>query len=113
MPNQPVLYFLNDEISPKKIDTRVAYTKNQLQVISKDEKLPSRDMLTAKEKRKQAQTGEYVVEKIVSNKIQNGKMMFKTKWLGYPLSQATWESADNLKQGAKDILNDYLESIAN
>ena len=40
---------------------------------------------------------EYLVEKIIGKRIKNGKIQYKIKWEGYPLSQSTWEPVSNLQ----------------
>ncbi len=40
--------------------------------------------------------GEYVVEKILDRKLQNGKRMYLVKWENYPMSQNTWEPVNHL-----------------
>ena len=39
---------------------------------------------------------EYEVEKIIDKRIINGKLEYKIKWVGYPMSQCTWEPIRNL-----------------
>ena len=39
----------------------------------------------------------YTVEKILSKRIVNGKVLYYLKWLGYPESENTWEPEENLE----------------
>ncbi|KAF6813860.1 chromo domain-containing protein [Colletotrichum sojae] len=58
-------------------------------------------------------TVRYVVEKILDHQVgEDGTVTFKVKWEGYEKkSDQTWEPEDSLKEGATDILEDYLEKI--
>ena len=49
---------------------------------------------------------EYLVEKIIGKRIENGKEKFRVKWLGFPLSQCTWEPIENLKN-VIPLIEDY------
>ncbi|KAF9271187.1 hypothetical protein BGZ88_006653, partial [Linnemannia elongata] len=51
---------------------------------------------------------EYEVEKIVKHtKSKDGSFLFLVKWVGYPHSENTWQTADDLVN-AKAILDRYL-----
>eukprot|EP00771_Trimastix_marina_P000942 gnl/Trimastix_PCT/1978.p1 GENE.gnl/Trimastix_PCT/1978~~gnl/Trimastix_PCT/1978.p1 ORF type:complete len:268 (-),score=97.75 gnl/Trimastix_PCT/1978:91-894(-) len=39
---------------------------------------------------------EYVVEAIIKKRVIKGKVEYRLKWEGYPESEATWESEENL-----------------
>jgi Cdc6-like AAA superfamily ATPase len=39
----------------------------------------------------------YEVEKILKQRIENGKKEYFVKWKGYPISMASWIPAENLK----------------
>ena len=54
--------------------------------------------------------GEYYnIEKIIGRKRQNGKLLYKIKWEGYPISQCTWEPMKNL-ESAKELVEEYDRS---
>lgn len=38
----------------------------------------------------------YEVEKIVEDRVKNGKRQYLIKWVGYPESENTWENEDNI-----------------
>ncbi len=46
---------------------------------------------------------EYEVERIVAKKIKNGQVLYKVKWIGYPLSDCTFETIENL-EGSKKLV---------
>ena len=73
----------------------VAYTKNQLQVVSKNEKQPS-----------QKNQKVFIVEKIVDKRKNKNKIEYLVKWKSYPSSKNTWELKTSL---IKDIPNDIKE----
>lgn len=39
---------------------------------------------------------EFVVEQVLDRKFDSGSPLYKVKWLGYPLSQCTWEPVEHL-----------------
>ena len=53
---------------------------------------------------------EYEVEKIIDKRYINGKLEYKIKWVGYPMSECTWEPVRNLanvKPMIKEFENSY------
>ena len=48
----------------------------------------------------------FEVENILDKKIQGGQTYYKVKWLGYSISEASWEPIDNLS-GAPEIIKKY------
>lgn len=54
-------------------------------------------------------TDVYQVEKIIGKRTRCGKKEYKVKWEGYPLSQCTWEPAENL-QNVLDMVEEYNNS---
>ncbi|KAF9876244.1 chromo domain-containing protein [Colletotrichum karsti] len=56
---------------------------------------------------------EYVVEKILDHQVgEDGLVNFRVKWEGYSKkSDQTWEPEDSLKEGAAEILEEYLRTI--
>ena len=49
---------------------------------------------------------EYEVEKIIDKRVINGKLEYKIKWVGYPMSQCTWEPIRNLAN-IKPMIKEY------
>ena len=49
---------------------------------------------------------EYEVEKIVDKRTKNGKEEYKIKWVGYSMSECTWEPLKNL-ENIKKMIDDY------
>ncbi|KAF5508220.1 Chromo domain-containing protein 2 [Colletotrichum fructicola] len=56
---------------------------------------------------------EYVVEKILDHQVgDDGLVNFRVKWEGYEKkADQTWEPEDSLKEGAAEILEEYLRAI--
>ena len=52
------------------------------------------------------QEGFYNIEKILGRRRQNGRIEYKIKWEGYPISQCTWEPMKNLET-AKELVEEY------
>eukprot|EP01022_Parablepharisma_sp_SALTPOND_P007790 TRINITY_DN1329_c2_g1_i1.p1 TRINITY_DN1329_c2_g1~~TRINITY_DN1329_c2_g1_i1.p1 ORF type:complete len:656 (+),score=53.04 TRINITY_DN1329_c2_g1_i1:7143-9110(+) len=55
---------------------------------------------------------EFEVEEILDSQTILGLPFYKIKWLGYPMSAATWEPLDNLK-GIKDLVAEFNKKKAN
>ena len=47
---------------------------------------------------------EFEVEKIIDRRSKKGKLFYRVKWKDYPLSEATWEPKENLKNAKAAIL---------
>jgi transposase InsO family protein len=52
------------------------------------------------------QQGEYEVEYVFGKKKQGRKVLYHVKWVGYPISDATWEEKANLRN-ARDAVREY------
>ncbi|RYP75827.1 hypothetical protein DL771_002091 [Monosporascus sp. 5C6A] len=57
--------------------------------------------------------GEYIVEKILSHIVDpDGTVRYEVKWEGYEKkSDRTWETTDNLRENASEVLEEYLRSV--
>jgi len=56
---------------------------------------------------------EFVVEKILDHQVaEDGTVNFRVKWEGYEKkADQTWEPEDSLKEGASEILEEYLRKL--
>ena len=50
---------------------------------------------------------EFLVEKILEDRLVSGERQYRIKWTGFPLSQATWEPEGNLLVRCADMLMTY------
>ena len=50
---------------------------------------------------------EHEVESIVTSKLDRGQVLYMVKWKGYGPDENTWETWDNLKNGAEEAVLDY------
>ena len=82
-------------VSPKTVFNELYPKRVQRQNIIKID----RDMVkTSVEKPLEIPENEYVVEKIISTKIKNGKKYYEVKWLNWPSSANTFEPYINIKE---------------
>ncbi|GAQ80641.1 hypothetical protein KFL_000580360 [Klebsormidium nitens] len=52
----------------------------------------------------------YEVERIEMHRIKNGVPIYLVKWKGYPSTENTWETEENLTAVTRDVLDEYLNS---
>ncbi len=99
-PNSPPLYLLDGKVGKRKVDI-TAYTKNQLQVVPKNEKLPNPGVIRGTPKT-------FKVEKILGRKKIKGKNYLSIKWLGFP--KPTYELEKKIMEDIPEIYNKWLNS---
>jgi hypothetical protein len=85
-PNQPPMYLITGI-------NNVAYTKQQLQVIDKNEKQPPKEAID-----------KYIIENIINKKVKNKKVYYLIKWKDYDVKEATWELKENIP---KNVIEEY------
>ena len=54
---------------------------------------------------------EYEVEAVIGERQHRGRKQYLVRWLGYDVSEATWESEANLGN-AKDAIAEYQRRTA-
>jgi hypothetical protein len=92
--NQPPTYQVSGR--PK-----VAYTKNRLQLITENKKLPKPKII-------QGQPTHYKIEKILEKKKINGIEKLKIKWVGYDdPKDETWETYTKIKEDVPKLLVEF------
>jgi len=92
-PNQPPMYML-DGIK------NASFTKNQLQIVSANEKKPAVETINR-----------FIVEKLLSKRVLRGKVQYEVKWKGYNNpSDNTFEYEDKIPS---KFVEDYENSIKN
>ncbi len=75
-PNAPPMYLLDGPVGDRKI-TPIAYTKNQLNSVAANEKLPNPKVIRGKPTK-------YIIEKIVDKMKIKKKSFYLIKWVGFP-----------------------------
>ncbi len=61
---------------------------------------------------KRGSDGKYYVEKVIKMRLKEGREEFLVKWIGYPLSEATWEPFEKLSvQEACEYLDIFTFTI--
>jgi hypothetical protein len=101
-PGQPVLYQLDGDDGPHKIDRSAAYTKNQLQIVPDNEQLPPRTVIKDSDDK-------YIVEKIVDERVKNKKKELLIKWKDYPESANTWEPYNIINEDVPQIVEQFMK----
>jgi len=101
-PGQPPLYLLDD--GKGGTDRSAAYTKNQLQLLPKGEKLPDPSLVVGQTENN---ITKFVIEKIMAKKKINNRIHYKVKWAGFPTSQATWEPRSTLIQDVPTLIQHF------
>jgi Chromo (CHRromatin Organisation MOdifier) domain len=81
--------------------SRCAYTRKQLQLVPDNENPPSDSVIRGRPER-------YISEKILKQRIRQGKLQYLVKWERYPESGATWEPADKLQEDVPKLVHEYL-----
>lgn len=71
---------------------------------------PELEEAPAPVRRSLRQQAQYEVEYIYGKRKQQGKVLYHTKWVGYPLSDSTWEPRANLKN-AQDAIREYERGL--
>ena len=102
-PNFPPMYLLDGNVGPYKV-TPVAYTKNQLQLVPKKEKLPNTNIIRGKQKT-------FIAQKIVNKKKINNKIQYLVKWFGFKDAENTWEPRTTLIKEVPNLIQEYEDLI--
>jgi hypothetical protein len=99
-PDQPPTYLLNGPHGKLGV-SRCAYTKKELQIVPDIENPPPDSVIRGKPER-------YIPEKILKQRIRQGKLQYLVKWERYPESDATWESAERLREDVPKLVNEFI-----
>jgi len=88
-PGQPPMYLISGI-------PHVGYTKNQLQVVKSNEKLPS-----------QKHQKKFIVEKLIEKRKHKNKIEYLVKWKGYDSKVNTWEPQTQLKKDVPLLIKQF------
>ena len=102
-PDFPPMYLLDGNVGTLKVKP-IAYTKEQLQLVPKNEKLPNVATIRGKPKA-------FIAQNIVDKKKIKGKIHYKVKWFGFPESESTYEPLAKLITEVPDLIKKYEASI--
>ena len=94
-PGKPVTYLLSG-------NKKVAYTKNQLQIVRNDEQEPDASQLRIK---KNQET--FRAKEILDKKKEKNKIYYKVRWYGFTSANDTWELKSELIKSVPQLVNDY------
>lgn len=98
-PGQPPMYLLNS-LEPRKKYDPVAYTKNQLQIVTDDEQMPLESVVVGDDEY-------YIPEKIIGKKKMNNRIYYLIKWKDYPKSESTWEPRTKFNEDYPVMVRQY------
>ena len=101
-PEQPPMYLLDGPHGRLGV-SRCAYTRKQLQIVPDNENPPPDMVIRGTPKY-------YVPEKILKQRIRNGKLQYLIKWRRYPENQSTWEPADIIRKDAPSLIDIFNQA---
>ena len=101
-PEQPPMYLLDGPHGRLGV-SRCAYTRKQLQLVPENENPPPDMVIRGTPKY-------YVPEKILQQRIRNGKLQYLIKWKRYPENQSTWEPADIIRKDAPGLIDIFNQA---
>lgn len=104
-PGSPPMYLLNGNIGSRKIEP-VAHTKNQLQVVPKNEEKPSHKLIADPKSKHQ-----FVVEKILEKKKVKNRWCYKIKWAGWPEKYNSFEPVKIITEDVPKIAADFEKTL--
>lgn len=99
-PGTVPMYLVDDDKG--NINYNVAYTKNQLQVIPINEKLPDSSLIRGNTTNN---VKKYVVEKLLDRKKEKNKIMFLVKYKGY--NEPEWHARKDLFKDIPELIKDF------
>lgn len=97
-PNSPPLYLLDGDVGKRKVEP-IAYTKQQLQIVPKNEIAPDGDKVI------HGKPKTYIVLELLDKKKIKGAVHYLTKWKGF--KTPTWEPRANLIKTVPKLVHDY------
>jgi len=101
-PEQPPMYLLDGPHGRLGV-SRCAYTRKQLQLVPDNENPPPDMVIRGTPKY-------YIPEKILKQRIRNGKLQYLIKWKRYPENRSTWEPADIIRKDAPGLIDIFNQA---
>lgn len=102
LPNRPPLYILNDVNNPSKAEHGVSYTRNQLQIVPKDEQAPDTSVIRGK-------PTTYIIEKILNKKKIKNKWHLLIKYKAF--KDPSWQPYNIIKQDAPLLVQKFEQQL--
>ena len=99
LPGNPPLYQVQN-ITNKNIP-KVRYTKNNLRHVQGPQKAPKGRVIFSDEPE------QFVIEKILDDRMKNNKKEYLIKWKGYSKKEATWEPSAKINKSAPVLVREY------
>lgn len=103
-PGNPPMYLLDNDKG--EVDYRTSYTKNQLQIIPKDEKKPVESDIAGQKVDGQKR---WIVEKIIDRKKIKNRVFFVVKWKGF--KDPTEEPRATLIKQIPEMVKEFEQSL--
>jgi len=86
-PINGILYKTDKQLKPNE---KVAYTKQQLQIVSDTEQDPKGKYVI------RGKPEQYIIKKLLDKRKYKGKIQYKVLWKGYDENNSTWEDKKNI-----------------
>jgi hypothetical protein len=102
-PEQPPLYLLDGPHGRLGV-SRCAYTRKQLQVVPDNENYPPDSVLRGNPR-------VFTPEKILKQRIRQGRLQYLIKWKRYPENRSTWEPADTVKRDVPGLITIFNQTM--
>lgn len=99
-PGFPPMYLLDGKVKGR---DPVAYTKNQLKPVEKDEKYPDGEKVI------RGQPSKYLVDKIIGKKKIKNRWYYSVQWKGY--KDPTDEPARTIKKEVPELVKEFENSL--
>jgi len=102
-PEQPPMYLLDGPHGRLGV-SRCAYTRKQLQVVPDNENYPPDSVLRGNPR-------VFTPEKILKQRIRQGRLQYLIKWRRYPENRSTWEPADTVKRDVPGLITIFNQTM--
>lgn len=102
-PIEPVMYELDQKLKPHQ---KVAYTRNQLQIVNPKEEDPPYDKVV----RTKNKDNMYIIKNILDHRKNRGQDQYLIWWKGFPKSESSWVSKKEIPKSVLENFNHQNQS---